>query len=111
MFESLTNFLTKKKSNVEKPKNREGFSSNYKHLKQNSVYIVSKEFSDFDSTRHKEGTVLRFVGYSFFPYDAGLTLLFEHERSDYTVRLRLDQNDSQSRIDENLDKYIEPFKQ
>jgi len=33
-------------------------------------------------------------------------LVFNQESSEYVIRLRLDQKDSQSEVDENLEQYI-----
>ena len=39
-------------------------------------YRVVRDFLDFDGTPFRAGTVLTFVGYSYFPYDGGYTIHF-----------------------------------
>ncbi len=84
----------------------ENYKPKYQHLIKGKKYIISKQFQDYDYKIHNIDTVIEFLGYNFFPYDAGLTLLFNREASKYVIRLRLDQEDSQNEINENLEQYI-----
>ena len=69
------------------PEQKGKWSSNcgkkHGHLVAGRKYIVVREFQDFDRDAHPVGEAWTFVGYSFSPYDDGLSLFVslddEHE--------------------------------
>ena len=102
----LSLFSRNRTKNSSSSEHLENFKPAYQHFTKGKTYIISKQFQDYDYKIHNVGTVIEFLGYNFFPYDAGLTLLFNQKSSEYVIRLRLDQEDSQSEVNENLEQYI-----
>jgi hypothetical protein len=52
-------------------------------------YRVLRAFVDFDGHRHEPGETWRFVGSSYLPYDAGLSLFVQTPEGEWHIRLQL----------------------
>jgi hypothetical protein len=76
----------------------------FKHLVPGSTYVVARDFGDFDGNLHPKGETWTYLGHSYFPYDAGLTLLISPGGS---IRLQW-QPESQGAIIDNLESYVKP---
>jgi hypothetical protein len=76
------------------------------HLLAGRKYIVVSEFQDFDRDVHPVGEAWTFLGYSFLPYDDGLSLFVsldgEHE---WQIRMQW-RPEGQGAIIDTLESYV-----
>jgi len=81
----------------------------YKHLVVGSSYRVAKSFKDFDGDSITAGDTWVYLGVSFFPYEAGISLFvsFDNEQ-EWVIRLQ-DYPESQGEIVDYLSDYFCEF--
>jgi hypothetical protein len=80
----------------------------YRHLMPGRRYQIGEPFPDFDHIERTPGTVLTFRGWSFLPYDDGLSLDFESVDGDpIQIRLQL-RPEAQEVVDDNLHVHFLP---
>lgn len=78
----------------------------YQFLHAGKRYVIIKEFSDYDSHIHPVGEKWIFLGYSFLPYDDGLSLFVSlDDKHEWHIRLQL-RPEEQSHITDKLSEYI-----
>lgn len=75
------------------PKPRGFWSTNsaakYKHLISGHSYEVIQEFTDYDQFTHRVGEQWTFLGYSYLPYDDGLSLFVSMDGSnEWHIRMQ-----------------------
>ncbi len=63
-------------------------SKQHGHLVAGRKYIVVREFQDFDRDVHSVGETWTFLGYSFAPYDDGLSLFVSLD-GDHEWQIRM----------------------
>ena len=81
---------------------------NYAFLHAGEWYRVVKSFMDFDEDEHSPGEHWEFLGYSFLPYDDGLSLFVSLDGTrEWHIRMQ-DGPEEQGSILENLGDYLEP---
>ena len=81
---------------------------NYQHLIPGSWYQIAKTFHDFDDLPRPRGTIFRYLGYRFLPYDDGLTLFVSFgDGNESTIRLQW-RSGSQAEVLEDFRIYVEP---
>jgi hypothetical protein len=77
----------------------------YRHLESGKVYKIAQSFRDYDGKTHNPCENMLFIGYSYLAHDAGLTLVFEKDGGEYTIRLQ-DYKESQGDIIQKLEEYV-----
>ena len=78
-------------------------------LSSGGRYRVMAEFRDYDGDLHKVGEEWEFVGYSFLPYEDGMTLCVVTERDEeWTIRLQW-RPEEQGDVLDHLNDYLEPI--
>ena len=71
-------------------------------------YRIATSFRDVDCKPHTAGEEWTFVGYDFFPYDAGYTLFAESaDGSSVIIRLQ-DHEQEQASILREFDQFVAP---
>ncbi len=81
--------------------------SAYQFLTAGHKYRVIREFADFDGDRHPAGETWQFCGYSFVPYDDGLSLFVSLDGTqEWQIRLQ-QRAEEQGPILDRLTEYIE----
>jgi hypothetical protein len=79
----------------------------YKHLLAGRSYKVIMEFADYDRFVHKAGEAWTFLGYSYLPYDNGLSLFVSLDGiHEWHLPLQCGA-DEQGPIVDRLETYIE----
>jgi hypothetical protein len=83
-----------------------GKKKNWGHLEPGSRYRVVRDFTDYDQDPHPAGEVWLFLGYSYHPMDAGLSLFvsFDGER-EWLIPLQ-GGTDQQGAVMDYLEQYI-----
>jgi hypothetical protein len=83
-----------------------GISQDYGHLKVGRRYVVVRLFADFDHDDHHPGETWTFLGYSFLPYDDGLSLFVSLDGDrEWQIRMQLS-DAAQETITRNLPDYV-----
>src|SRR5207248_1698566 len=78
----------------------------FKHLIPGRRYVVIKPFHDYDQSLHAEGESWTYLGYSFLPYEDGLTLFISSSNpGQSSIRLQW-ARESQGEIVDNLEHYV-----
>ena len=78
----------------------------YKHLVTGRVYVVLKEFVDFDGVLHRPGERWQFLGYAFLPYDDGLSLFVSLDNThEWHIRMHC-VPEGQASIIEAFEQYV-----
>lgn len=84
----------------------------YRHLRPGGRYMVVLEFVDHDRALHPVGEQWRYRGYSFLPYDDGLSLFISlDDVRDRQVRLqcvREEQADIVARLEQHMREIAPP---
>ena len=76
-------------------------------LNPGARYRVTREFQDYDSKFHNVGEEWDFIGYDFFPYDAGYTFYVALKRGSESAFRMQEHPDAQERLLADLHSYIE----
>ena len=85
---------------------RKDLGESYGPLVRGNAYRVARPFEDYDGDTHPLGETWTFLGYSFLPYDDGLSLFVSTgEGQEWQIRLQ-HRPDAQSHIIEALNDYI-----
>ena len=88
-----------------------GWSGNpaeFNGLRRGRRYRVAKSFRDFDGDEHPEGEIWFFIGYSFLPYDDGLSLFVSMDgMQEWHIPMHWTSED-QGPIVDSLDRYVVP---
>lgn len=80
----------------------------YRHLIPGQRYQVATPFTDFDGDTHDTGEVWTFVGWSYLPYDRGLSLFVSRNGDDeWHIRLMC-VPEEQGPIVDRLADYVVP---
>lgn len=77
----------------------------YAHLKCGHRYKVVKPFVDFDDEVHPVGEIWNYLGYSYLPYNSGLTIFAVIKEKLVAIRL-CDDPDFQQHIVSELDNHL-----
>lgn len=78
----------------------------YRHLTPGHTYSLVRGFTDHDGCQHEPDDYWRYLGYSFLPYEDGLTLFFISNRAEEkTVRLQ-HRPETEGAIIDALDSYF-----
>ncbi len=81
--------------------------STYEFLTAGHWYRVVREFADFDGAPHPAGETWQFCGYSFVPYDDGLSL-FVSLGGTQEWQLRMQRRaEAQGAILDHLTEYLQ----
>jgi hypothetical protein len=81
-------------------------AAEYKHLLSGRSYKVIKEFADYDRFVHKVGETWIFLGYSYLPYDNGLSLFVSLDGiHEWSLRMQSGP-DEQGPIVDHLEMYV-----
>jgi hypothetical protein len=70
------------------------------------IYLVIKEFEDFDGALHRIGETWTFVEKNFLPYDDGLSLFVEKDGQRVQFRFQW-REESQAGVIDNFSDYVE----
>ena len=92
------------------PERKGKWSSNCKkkhgHLVAGRKYIVVREFQDFERDAHPVGEAWTFIGYSFSPYDDGLSLFVSlDDEHEWQIRMQW-RPEEQGAIIDTLESYV-----
>jgi hypothetical protein len=78
----------------------------HQFLRADRWYTVSKAFVDYDGDRHEEGERWAFLGYSFLPYEDGMSWFVSLDGiREWQIRLQW-RPDAQGMILDNLKDYM-----
>lgn len=78
----------------------------FKCLIAGNTYVVCKDFKDFDGHWHLVGERWKFLGYSFFPYENGLSLFVSlDDHSEWHIRMQWTEEE-QGPIVDALEEYV-----
>jgi hypothetical protein len=79
----------------------------HQHLTAGEQYRVAREFADYNGHLHPVGETWRFVGFSFLPYDDGLSLFvsFDGQR-EWHIPMQW-RPEAQGSIIDNLADYVQ----
>lgn len=78
----------------------------YRSLVAGEVYRVEQAFVDYDGELHEAGEQWTFLGYSFLPYDDGLSLFVSLDGSrEWHIRMQLRPDEQQPVVDA-LEQYV-----
>ena len=78
----------------------------FAHLEPGSVYIVTKEFTDYDGTVHCTGEEWQFLGYNYSYYQDGLSLFVSFDnKNEWHIRLS-NQKEEQGPLIDQIDTYL-----
>ena len=69
---------------------------------------IANYFRDADCKLHSAGEEWTFVGYDFFPYDAGYTIFAESKDGTYVVMRLQDHEQEQASILRVFDQFVAP---
>jgi len=79
----------------------------YQFLTAGRSFVVVKPFRDFDGDLHETGEKWAFLGYSFLPYEDGLSWFVSLDgTNEWHIRLKLT-DDEQGEVINSLYDYIE----
>jgi hypothetical protein len=79
---------------------------NHQSLRSGKRYRVIKPFQDYDGDRHNPGERWTFLGYSFLPYEDGLSWFVSlDDLREWCIRLQW-RAEAQGEILNNLSHYI-----
>lgn len=81
----------------------------FKHLLPERDYLVVRSFADFDGGQHMEGERWTFIGYSFLPYDDGLSLFAIIGGARRHIRLQW-REEEQGPIIDRLEDFLQAAK-
>lgn len=82
--------------------------ASYAFLQSGQHYRVLKSFVDFDGDKHCPGDQWEFLGYSFLPYDDGVSLFVSLDGvREWHIRMQ-DRPEEQGSILENLGEFLGP---
>jgi len=80
----------------------------YAHLRIGGRYRVTEEFRDFDGDVHPVGETWTFLGYSFLPYEDGLSLFVSLDgEQEWQIRLQ-HRPEGQGGMIEHIATFIAP---
>jgi hypothetical protein len=80
--------------------------SRHQHLVAGRRYRVVREFRDHDSDIHSVGEGWIFMGYSFLPYDDGLSLFVSLDgKQEWHIRMQW-RPEEQGMVLDNLAEYV-----
>ena len=75
-------------------------------LQAGKLYNVIKEFSDYDHHTHAVGEQWGFLGYSFLPYDDGMSFFVSFDgNEEWHIRLQW-RTEEQAHVLDNLSDYV-----
>lgn len=79
----------------------------YRHLLAGKKYRVATSFIDYDGDAHHAGEAWTFLGFSFLPYEDGLSLFVSLDGcGEWLIRLQL-RAEEQAEVVNNLEHHIE----
>ena len=78
----------------------------FKHLNPGLSYRVTKAFCDHDGDLHPVDEKWVYIGYSFLPYESGLSLFATLSGQDVQVRLKWESG-CQLDVIENLEDHLD----
>lgn len=84
-------------------------TASFKHLVTERDYAVVRAFVDFDGGRHEAGERWTFVGYSFLPYDDGLSLFVKIGGEIRHIRMQW-REEEQGPVIDALQDYVQAAK-
>ena len=80
--------------------------ASHEFLRTGKRYNVVKEFMDYDRHIHPQGEQWSFLGYSFLPYDDGMSFFVSFDdQQEWHVRLQW-RPEEQGHVLDNLAEYI-----
>lgn len=83
--------------------------NSHEFLHASMRYVVIKEFKDFDRHVHPVGEEWSFLGYSFLPYDNGMSFFVSFDDlQEWRLRLQW-RAEEQGRVLDRLAEYISPL--
>jgi len=78
----------------------------HQHLVAGKKYVVAQAFRDFDQALHPVGEAWRFIGFSFSPYDDGLSYFVSlDDEHEWQIRLQWSK-EAQGPIIDDLGSYV-----
>ena len=78
----------------------------HQHLVAGKRYRVVREFQDYDRDTHPIGESWTFMGFSFLPYDDGLSLFVSKDgRGEWHIRMQW-RPEEQGAVLDNLVEYV-----
>ncbi|PUA27415.1 MAG: hypothetical protein B0W54_12600 [Cellvibrio sp. 79] len=81
--------------------------SKHQFLISGKKYRVIKEFTDYDRHIHPEGEEWLFLGYSFAPYDDGLSWLISFDdKQEWHIPMQW-RDDEQGKVLDALEQFIQ----
>lgn len=79
---------------------------NHNFLRAGERYEVIQEFTDYDQHLHAVGESWVFLGYSFLPYDDGMSFFVSFDgEQEWHIRLQW-RPEEQGQLLDNLEQYI-----
>ena len=81
--------------------------SEYQYLITGRKYRVIKAFTDYDRSFHPEGEEWLFLGYSYLPYDDGLSWFVSLDgKQEWHIRMQLSHGE-QGKIVDALEQFVQ----
>jgi len=75
-------------------------------LQAGKLYVVIKEFADYDRHTHALGEQWCFLGFSFLPYDDGMSFFVSFDGAqEWHIRLQW-RAEEQAHVLDNLSEYV-----